>query len=899
MSERDLSSFISTKIFDSWSAATSQQEVSLTTTQGGSKSDLGKKTQQQRVSKKTYIKSDGVSRRLERVVSTIGHKSFSSTKSTYNETLTGIAGTDSKKQSKRSTKSIGFPADIVIMSIYEKGKDINTRIGISVINYVTGELTLTEYSDSQLFIRTINKIILNDPTDIIFPSSSVSPILSRLARILKINLSDQVKIHIGPLKIYDEKISDVFLKSHSILNRQKLTVLLEELSDKTFAMCSLSALVAFIENNENMKTPLSNGKKTHSLAESQKFRTKYEPIENILLINPSTIKNLELVASQSKTESVTLLSFLNKTCTKMGYRYLKNSILQPFSKEEPIKDRFDAVEELMKLNIVQNLRNELKKLPDLDLLFSKLLTADKVTTKPGQLVNFVLLLKESFQNMQNIKILMISNKFESKILNEISNIFNLFDIDSLTKIIECYLESDCRWAKNNQELQNQKIYAIKKGQNGLLDTLREIYSKLVDEILDYVKIFSKENHIKADATFQSGIGFFISVHESKFRTINLSNLEVVNKIMKKTTVEFTTKQLTISNIKLLSIIKQIESICEKLLIEVIFVVTKSLEQLFILTESCSLLDLLCCFATNAIENHYCIPKISDKLLVLNSRHPILEKTLKCFIPNDISSTFDTSRLQIITGTNMTGKSVYLKQIILLCLMSHMGCPVPADSACFPIYKSMHARLCSDNIDFTCSSFTTEMKEISYMIDCLEKQSLMIIDELGRGTSVVDGLSISLSMIDYLSNFNSTVYISTHFKVIPEILQLNPFIRNIKMSYSLNEANKIIKDYKAIINRNPEKAENSGILSIQDFFDSELINGSLLLCEQIDKISQYGILTSRLHGKNEKEVGKVQEIKKVLNMVNTLKELYKHEANIDINLILNLQNEFLKSLTNEN
>lgn len=892
MSDSGLSSFISQKIFDSGSAASVNADSSSSTMEGRKRAYSSCKSQSQTDSKHFKGVKDVFSKHAGNV-STDGNRKYTDRRSRLEDTYTALTGMASKKQMTKTERSIGTHSDAVIMSIYEKGKDINTRVGLSTVNYVTGELTITEYTDSQLFIRTINKINLNDPTDIIVPSSTVSPVLSRLASILKINLSDQVRMHVGPNKIYNKMLAYEFLKSHSILSQPKLKILLEELADKSFALCSLSSVAAFLENSTVMKTVLGSKKRPQQKDWKQKFRTRYEPIENILLINPPTIKTLELVESQSESNSVTLLRFLNQTCTKMGYRCLKNSILQPFNNEEPIKDRFSAVKELLELDITKQLRSELKKLPDLDLIFSKLLSDNNVTAKATQKINFVLLLKESLQTLGDIKVLVTSTKFESKLLLEISNVFNTFDLDSLTSIIESYLESDCYWARNNIELQNQRIYSIKKGQNGLLDTLREVYKRLTDEILQYISDFSREMRIESEISFQYDVGFFIKVSEVIFRVID--DKEIVNKIVRKDKVDFTTQKLTNYNIKLISTIRQIELISENLIQELILEVTKSLEQLFILTESCSLLDLLCCFATIAVNHNYCIPEISDNLLVLNSRHPILEEVIPTFIANDISSTSDTSRLQIITGTNMTGKSVYLKQVILLCIMSHMGCPVPADSACFPVYKSMHARLCSDNFDSTCSTFTNEMKEISYMMECVEKQSLFIIDELGRGTSISDGFSISLAIIDYLSNFNSTVYISTHFNMIPKMVELKPSIRHIEMSYNLSKG-KIIRAYKVIISKDAENAKNLGILSVQDLFDQELIQSALLLSKKISEVSQYGMLESREYEKDEQNVEKVLKFKQVANMVNMLREIYKYEKNIDVNLILKLQNDFLSRLT---
>ncbi|KAL3235535.1 MutS family protein MSH4 RNJ42_02311 [Nakaseomyces bracarensis] len=890
MSDSNLSSFLSAKVFNSLSAANSLNDdrTSIEHSQEAGSFRVDKSSFR---SKALKISKQN-SKRLGSKSITIGNKKFADTKSTRYDTLTSRTGVS------KGNRSIVSYSEVVLMSIYEKGKDINGRIGLCTVNYSTGELILTEYSDSQFFIRTINKINLLDPSDIILPSSSVSPVLSRLASILKINVNEHVRIHIGPPKSYNKIAAYEFLTTHSISNSTKLRTLQENLSGKPFALLALSVVADLLDNNSTLKTLFGKKTKQDAFDYNQKFRTRYEPVENILLINPRTIKSLELVETNSENNNITLLSFLDKTCTKMGYRHLMNSILQPFSDGEPIKNRFNAVRELMNLDIIESLRRELKKLPDLELYFSKLLAVDKITIKPVQKINFILILKDTFKTLNEIKSQILNMNFTTDILLEISNVFKGFDLVTLSKIIDNYLENDSYWATNNLELQNQRIYSIRKGQNGLLDTLRKIYTNIVDETIEYIDNFSSDYSINAEMVFQNDVGFFIKVTEKSFDVIEANKIKVINKVNKRGAIEFTTIELTNSNIRLILIIRQIEMISEKLMSDLIFEITKSIEQLFLLTESCSTLDLLCCFAVNSQEHKYCIPEISDKLLILNSRHPVLEVSIPSFVSNDISSTSDTSRVQIITGTNMTGKSVYLKQIILLCIMSQMGCPIPADSACIPIYKFMHARLCSETSEFTSSSFTNEMNEISYITDSLEKDSLLIIDELGRGTSICDGFSISLSIIDFLSSYNSTVFISTHLNMIPKILKIKPFIRHIEMNYHLSKEKKIIREFKVVTAKNIADNRKLGILSVQDYFDPELIHSALMLSEKIEKNSQYNNLILNNKENTDDIISKVQEIKKVFNMVTMLKEIAKSEDSLSIGSLLKLQQDFLKGLIGE-
>ena len=195
-----------------------------------------------------------------------------------------------------------------------------------------------------------------------------------------------------------------------------------------------------------------------------------------------------------------------------------------------------------------------------------------------------------------------------------------------------------------------------------------------------------------------------------------------------------------------------------------------LHPLFKVSESLAMLDVLSTFAALAISRDYIKPEISPVLALKDCRHPIRERiNQEKFIPNDVYAA-EQSRFQIITGCNMSGKSIYIRSITLLVIMAQIGCFVPAQYASFPLSHQLFARVSSDDsIEANVSTFAAEMREIAFILHSLEPRSLVIVDELGRGTSTQDGLVLALAVAEALIQSKSLVWFVTHFRELPKIL----------------------------------------------------------------------------------------------------------------------------------
>lgn len=610
-----------------------------------------------------------------------------------------------------------------------------------------------------------------------------------------------------------------------------------------------------------------------------------------MLIDPKTINGLELVENIIDKRGMSFWKFLNTTCTKMGERSLRNNILQPLTDEKSIIMRQEAVKELQgDEKLLEQLRKHMKVYQDLDRIFVKLLSVNHNAIKAEQKINYVILLKDSLITTQRLKAILEPIEFESRLLQEVKKIFFNESITEIEQCINKYINEDCIWASSNLELKNQQTYAVNDSANSLLEISRQLYKNLMNDIMEEIEGLSKEFDLPLDYSFDSNRGFFLKIKKGEINDLNSLPNEFINKISKKNFIECCTLNIMKMNVRLKEIILEISSISEQVVLELLNEVVKYLSILFMISEAVSILDLLCSFAFKSFKENYCFPKFSTNLFLRQSRHPILETLIKGFVPNDIVSTKTSSAVQIITGCNRSGKSVYLKQLPLLCIMSQIGSPVPAESAIVPIYKKVHARVCNDTMEMNSSTFSFEMKEMAYFLDDTDQDTLLIIDELGRGSSIGDGFSISLAITEHLIGTKGTVLLSTHFEAIPSILVTRPNVLHLHMQSRNLPDNSIRMSYT--VGGHASNIVNNAIKMVSPYFDPHIIEKAYIISVLLKKIedgSTRGTLTD-IERKENLETSK--QMKKIHIIVEVLKEVMTGNEPISLASLKAIQTDFI-------
>lgn len=512
--------------------------------------------------------------------------------------------------------------------------------------------------------------------------------------------------------------------------------------------------------NETQKSNLPHVKKIY----------RYDFTDYIIL-DPSTKRNLEITSSISEgSREGTLISILDRTQTAMGGRLLKKWISRPIKKSEQIKRRLEAVKDFFEnKNERKKLTEDLKSIADLERLLSKVSTGKAVAR---DLIQLKISLKKIIEIKSKLE------KFASVSIQSLGK--NLIEINELIiKIEKCINE--------NYVSGIDSYGVINKGYNSELDEIKDILingKTWMENFQSKERARSGINSLKVD--FNKVFGYYIEITKA--------NLEKTpaDYIRKQTLVNaerYITEELKVYEDKILNAEEKINTLENKIFLELrnfILVYTDPIQKNASLIAT---LDSLVSFAEVSEAYKYVMPEISDseKLEIKEGRHPVIERLLppgEKYISNDTSLDTSDNQILIITGPNMSGKSSYLRQTGLIVLLAQIGCFVPALSAKIGIVDKIFTRVgASDNISKGESTFLVEMHEAASILNNATGKSLILLDEIGRGTSTYDGISIAWAMTEYLHenpNVRARTLFATHYHELNALADRYERIKNFRV-----------------------------------------------------------------------------------------------------------------------
>lgn len=511
-----------------------------------------------------------------------------------------------------------------------------------------------------------------------------------------------------------------------------------------------------------------------------------------MMIDLSTIRSLELIQNlQNPKSKACLFGLLNHTLTSMGSRLLRSNILQPLTDPQTLKTRYEAVEELSsRQEMFFGTRAALKPFLDVDKVLTLLiLVPSKVTLQSTeQAINNVIMLKQFVYAVNPVFEALAGAR--SPMLQEIQQLCAPEVIKPILELIAQVINADIRYASKPIDLRNQRTWAVKSGVNGLLDVARQTFKESTDDTSLLVDNLAEEHDLPLQLCFENGRQFFIRIPAVELEDRLLPPV-FVNVFRKKKSVECQTVELMKRNQKIVDSHTEVILMSDKAVQELTSEVRQYMSVLFKISEAIAMLDMLASFAQLVTVQEYVRPRITDTLGIQAGRHPIREKLQhNKFIPNDVYAT-QQSRFQIITGCNMSGKSTYIRSIALMSVMAQIGSFVPARFASFTIIKQLFARISiDDNIEANASTFAVEMRETAFILRNVRRESLVIIDELGRGTSTRDGLAIALAIAEALVQSRALVWFATHFRDLAHIM---------------SERNGVVNKHLAVESRRDEMA----------------------------------------------------------------------------------------------
>jgi DNA mismatch repair protein MutS len=507
-------------------------------------------------------------------------------------------------------------------------------------------------------------------------------------------------------------------------------------------------------------------------------RIRYYEQHDSLVLDPVSVRNLELInpifsEETGRTGPATLLAALDATVTGMGARLLRSWILRPLIEREPIEARLNAVAQLLQQTVVRGeIRKELRGILDLERLTSRI-TLGLAT--PRELVA----LRRSLSQLPILKnFLTAPPKGGSDLLRHLHN-----EIDELIDVRE---RLDRAIADEPPALATDPGI-IRTGYHPELDELRNLSQHSKQIIAAMEERERKRTGINSlKIRFNSVFGYYIEISKPN---LHLAPADYERKQTLVNAERFTAPELKEYERKILAADERISEIERQLFIDIRSGVAAHAVRLRRTAAAIAQMDVLTTFAKLAADRGYARPEFTTtgELLIIGGRHPVIEELLRQrgerFVPNDLYFEPQTQQLLLITGPNMGGKSTYLRQAALIALMAQAGSFVPARQAKLPIIDRIFTRIgASDNLARGRSTFLVEMSEVASILNHATPASLVLLDEVGRGTATFDGLSIAWAVVEHLQKHTrARTLFATHYHELTELAELLPAVKNVHVS----------------------------------------------------------------------------------------------------------------------
>ena len=558
----------------------------------------------------------------------------------------------------------------------------------------------------------------------------------------------------------------------------------------------------------------------------EKYQTKY------MFLDYYTLKNLEIVESMRKNNQYTLFWVLNKTNTSMGSRMLKQYLLRPLNDEELIRQRLENISDFVdNYSTTINIASFLNQIYDLERISNRIVYDTVSQRDLLNLKNSLISIKELENILKKEKVTTFSNLYLRLSSINYNDVINLLE-ESIQEIGEDY-----KIGHKIKSSYDEKLAYYRS----LLDNSSDILIKM--EMEEKEKLGIKNLKINYNKVF----GYYIEISK-----VALQNVKLPDDYDRKQTLvsseRFINPRLKKIEEEMLSARQSEVALENSLYRQVKDKLRKNIQDIMQIADIIANIDVYSALSKVAIENDYVKPIVANdnNLIIKNGRHPVIEKIIQNedFVPND--TTLEDGQTHIITGPNMAGKSTYMRQVALIILMAHIGSYVPCSFASIPLTDSIYTRIgASDDLSMGQSTFMVEMIEVSNILKNATKNSFVILDEIGRGTSTYDGMSLAFAIVEYIAeNIKSKTLVSTHYH---ELTSLADKFKNIKNYCMLVDDNTQIKFLKKIIEGKADKSYGIHVAQLANVPYEVLERASIIL--------------SKLENKDIKNVPKSQKTSK--------------------------------------
>jgi len=723
-----------------------------------------------------------------------------------------------------------------IMSIYKKG----IYFGIAVCDVTTGTFLSTKIESSNNFALLLDELSKYNPAEII-----VNKMLFNCREEL-----DEIKLRFKAyVNCFEEEMFktdlEALIQSYTFIDDNEKQI--ENIDESDLQIPAINGLLDYLNQTQKIKLEHINMIKMYSI-------TKY------MSLNCTARRNLELTEKMNdKSKKGTLLWVLDKTYTSMGGRLLRKWINEPLIDVTEINKRLNAVEEL-KDNLIfrGDIIDCLRRIYDIERLVGKIAYGN---TNARDMIS----LKNSLKQLPYLKKILATSKSEL-----LQNLYlSLDELEDIHDLIEKAIIED-------PPITITEGGIIKLGYNEEVDELKNATMQGKNWLIELEAKEKEETGIKnLKVGFNKVFGYFFEVTKSY---LNLVPDRYIRKQTLANCERYITEELNELESKILGAETKVVDLEYKLFIEIRSKIAVNIERLQKASNIVSSLDVFTSFAIVAEDLNYTKPIVDNNgvIDIKAGRHPVIEKMIPSgtFIDNDTYLDKQNDRLSIITGPNMAGKSTYMRQVALITLMAQIGSFVPATSARIGVVDKVFTRVgASDDLAMGQSTFMVEMMEVAEILRDATSNSLVILDEIGRGTSTYDGLSIAWAVVEYISNkekCGAKTLFATHYHELTELEEQIEGVRNYSIavkekgedviflrkivsggtdeSYGVHVAklagvqNEVVKrsseilktlERKSILGKKNQEKENKKIASGQlDMFNYKIAE----LAHEIDKIN---------------------------------------------------------------
>ncbi|GEM09965.1 DNA mismatch repair protein MSH4 [Rhodotorula toruloides] len=676
---------------------------------------------------------------------------------------------------------------LAILPARGTGRDV----GVVALDKESGQVVVTQFTDSTTWVKTLH-LCRNKPPDVVLlPQSaliaprhalsaesevieavgSASPEAAMLVKGLQSEFRDVPLIGVAR-KYWNEQVSFEFLTQLVVHDEDRLGVL-TACKPKYYALSAVCALFKYLETS-------------HSLSFAPKtLKIRYSALEGTCLIDADSVKNLELVSNMlNKNSKQHLLGMLDECCTAMGTRHVEDLV----KSEERLRAIRKALEQLKSI--------------DLDKIVSRLLAAEKrksagprsvsrgsifpsfqsgadPSSQIASKLDYLLSLRNFLSTLPTLRS-SVENS-DSIILMQVQKVLQDERLEQIRAVVEENVNPDI-WRKRDEKRaggrdanggRHARLFAIKAEKKRLLDVARETWRENTSDVNDLCDSLRDDYGLEGLTLMQSGKGsayvFQLTKEEWEEKKGDIGKAFTNVNVLKKR-VEFSSLDLQKRNARLQESEQEIYLMSEEILDEMFQEIRSRVTCLYKCSEAIALLDMLAAFAELSSKEDYVRPEWTDTLAIKAGRHPLHEHFRMSdgsFVPNDTYAS-DAASFQLINGPNMSGKSTLLRQIALLHVMAQIGCFVPAAYASFRPISALLTRLSNDdNLESSLSTFASEMVTMSMILAALQahegRRCLVIVDELGRGTSPEEGVGIAFAIAEEIIESGAFCFFATHFK----------------------------------------------------------------------------------------------------------------------------------------